>query len=220
MNVSTCVESLWVRGYLKNRWSNNFTATKNQQKLKYLIKSNYQIDHISTYCIPNAGVCLISIYAGDLANHAKVCRSSLCIVKLSSFCEVCSDSFVESSVSPVHVQLHTVFFNHSCVKSTGRLIQICDSFVTNSVSQVSNDGFVTVFVRSAVSVSVWSVVITLSLTVSVRSAAKVLSGAVLLMSVIAALSIAIFVSSVVSLLSGAVLVRSAVTVLLGTVSVS
>ena len=111
------------------------------------------------------------------------------------------------------------FFNHSCVKSTGRLIQVCDSFVTNSVSQVSSDGFVTVLVRSAVSVSVWSVVITLSLTVSVRSAVKVLSGAVLLMSVIAVLSGAIFVSSVVSLLSGAVLVRPVVTVLLGAVSV-
>ena len=35
------------------------------------------------------------------------------------------------------------FFNHSCVKSTGRLIQVSDSFVTNSVSQVSSDGFVT-----------------------------------------------------------------------------
>ena len=76
---------------------------RTNKKLKYHIKSNYQIEHISTYCIPNAGVCLISIYAGDLADHAKVCRSSLCFAKSSSFCEVCSDSFVESSVSS-HMQ--------------------------------------------------------------------------------------------------------------------
>ena len=101
MNVSTCVESLWVRGYLKIDGQIISQLQRTNKKLKYHIKSNYQIEHISIYCIPNAGVCLISIYAGDLANHAKVCRSSLCIVKLSSFCEVCSDSFVESSVSPV-----------------------------------------------------------------------------------------------------------------------
>ena len=60
-------------------------------------------------------------------------------MKSSSFCEVCSDSFVESSVSPVTCSF---FLPQLCQKYW--FIQVCDSFVTNSVSQVSSDGFVTV----------------------------------------------------------------------------
>ena len=45
------------------------------------------------------------------------------------------------------------FFNHNCVKSTGRVIQVCDSLVTNSVSQVSSDGFVTDSVSQVSSIS-------------------------------------------------------------------
>ena len=54
----------------------------------------------------------------------------------------------------VCLQSYAVFFLTTVVQKYW-FIQVCDSFVTNCVSQVSSDGFVTVLVRSAVSVSVF-----------------------------------------------------------------
>ena len=103
----------------------------------------------------------------------------------------------------VCLQLHAVFFKHSLVKSTGMLIQVCGSFVTDSVSQVSSISF------SLVSGDCFSMD-----SFSKVSGKSFVRGC-LLMSVIAVLSEAILVRSVVSVLSGVVLVRSIVTVLSG-----